>query len=97
MKKIIAIIDGNNFSDLESFYVEVDRVLTKDINFKTGHNLDAFNDILYGDFGVFSYNETLNLTWINFAKSRKDLGDKLISALTDIIKEHNNIEFQTID
>ena len=97
MKQKIAIIDGDNFSYLETFYDEVDRVLTKDINFKTGQNLDAFNDILCGDFGFFSYNETLKLIWTNFTKSRKNLGGELISVLTGIIKEHDHIEFQAID
>ena len=97
MEQKTAIIDGDNFSDLETFYDEVDRVLTKDINVKTGHNLDAFNDILCGDFGVFSYNETLKLIWKNFTKSRKNLGDELISVLTGIIREHDHIEFQIID
>lgn len=97
MEQKIAIIDGDNFSDLETFYDEVYRVLTKDIDFKTCHNLDAFNDILCGDFGVFSYNETLKLIWTNFTKSRKNLGDELISVLTGIIKEHDHIEFQTIN
>lgn len=97
MKQKIAIIDGDNFTDLETFYDEVDRVLTKDINVRTGHNLDAFNDILCGDFGVFSYKETIKLIWTNFSRSRKNLGDELISMLTGIIKEHNHIEFQIID
>jgi len=97
MEQKIAIIDGDNFTDLETFYDEVDRVLTKDINFKTGHNLDAFNDILSGDFGVFSYNETLKLIWTNFSKSRKNLGVELISVFTGIIKEHGQIEFQIIE
>lgn len=97
MEQKIAIIDGDNFSDLETFYDEVDRVLTKDIDFKTCHDLDAFNDILCGDFGVFSYNETLKLIWTNFTKSRKNLSDELISVLTGIIKEHDHIEFQTIN
>ncbi len=97
MEQKVAIIDGDNFTDLETFYDEVDRVLTKDINVKTGHNLDAFNDILCGDFGVFSNNETLKLIWTNFSKSRKNLGDELISVLIGIVKEHEHIEFQTID
>ena len=96
-KQTIAIIDGDNFTDLETFYNEVDRVLTKDINFKTGHNLDAFNDILCGDFGVFSYNETLKLIWTSFSRSRENLGDELTSVLTGIIKEHDHIEFTTTD
>jgi len=47
------IIDGNNFSNLESFYEEIDRVFTKDLDWPTGHKLDAFNDLLRGGFGVY--------------------------------------------
>ena len=97
MRQITVTINGENFYDLESFYDEVDRVLTKDLGVKTGHNLDAFNDILCGDFGVFSYNETLKLIWTNFSKSKNLLGEELISTLTDIINGHDHIEFVTID
>lgn len=97
MKRITVKINGDNFSDLESFYDEVDRVLTKDSGFKTGHNLDAFNDILCGDFGIFSYNETLKLIWTNFSKSKNFLGEELISTLTNIIIGHDHIEFITTD
>ena len=45
------ILDGNAFSDMEGFYCEIDRLLTKDLTWKTGHNLHAFNDILRGGFG----------------------------------------------
>ena len=48
-------INGDNFSDLETFYDEIDRELTKDLNWKTGHNLNAFNDLLRGGFGVFQF------------------------------------------
>lgn len=46
------IIDGARFDTLEGFYCEVDTVFTKDISFKTGHNLNAYNDILRGGFGM---------------------------------------------
>ena len=72
MKKII--IDGNKFSNLEEFYTEIDNLLTKDLTWKTGHNLDAFNDILRGGFGVHDYGEELEILWINSEKSKKDLG-----------------------
>ena len=45
------IIDGNKFSNIEGFYDEIDLIMTKGISFKTGHNLNAFRDILYGGFG----------------------------------------------
>lgn len=74
MNKQTIIINGNNFSDLESFYDEIDRVLTKDLDWDTGHNLDAFNDLLRGGFGVYEHEEPIKLTWENISKSKSDLG-----------------------
>ena len=72
MKQIV--IDGNNFSDIEGFYCEMDKLLTRDLTWKTGHNLNAFNDLLRGGFGFHEYGEKLSITWINAGKSRADLG-----------------------
>lgn len=83
------IIDGNNFTDLEGFYIEIDRLLTKNLNFKTGHNYDAFNDIVRGGFGVFD-NEPITIRWMNYGKSKKDLGDKVILTLLEIMLDCNN-------
>ncbi|MCK6602813.1 MAG: barstar family protein [Bacteroidetes bacterium] len=74
MNKQTIIINGDNFSDLESFYNEIDRVLTKDLDWVTGHNLDAFNDFLRGGFGVYEYEEPVRLIWENISKSKLDLG-----------------------
>lgn len=74
MKKRSIIINADNFSDLETFYDEIDRVLTKDIDWETGHNLNAFNDLLRGGFGKFEYEEPITLTWKNISKSKTDLG-----------------------
>jgi len=74
MDKQTIIINGDNFSDLESFYNEIDRVLTKDLDWDTGHNLDAFNDLLRGGFGVYEYEEPIKLIWKNISKSKTDLG-----------------------
>ena len=70
------IIDGNKFCDMEGFYCEIDRLLTKDLTWKTGHNLDAFNDLLRGGFGVHEYNEPILFIWKNYKKSLKDFGYK---------------------
>ena len=92
------IINGDNFSDIESFYVEIDWVLTKDLIFKTGYNLDAFNDLLRGGFGVYESGEQINLVWTNFSKSKKYLGQRLIDILVQIIKDYNDhINFKTVD
>lgn len=79
------IIDGNNFSNLEGFYDEIDRLLTKDLGWKTGHNFMAFNDLLRGGFGVHEYGQPLKIKWLNYSKSKKELGDSTILTLLEII------------
>jgi RNAse (barnase) inhibitor barstar len=91
MKKQL-VINGNNFADLEGFYTEIDKVLTKDLDWQTGHNLNAFNDLLWGGFGVHDYEEPIAITWINFLKSKADLGNELAEHIAGIIKEHGHIE-----
>lgn len=70
-----ATIDGNAFADLSGFYDEVERKLTRDLGWSLGRNLDAFNDILRGGFGVHEYNEELELVWLNSAVSERQLGN----------------------
>jgi len=96
MEKKTIIIDGNNFSDLPSFYDEIDKVLTKDLNWKTGHNLSAFNDLLCGGFGVFKYDQPIKIIWRNFEKSKLDLGVELTDTLVEIINDHQHIDFTRI-
>lgn len=84
------IINGNNFSDLEGFYCEIDSILTKDLNWKTGHNLNAFRDILYGGFGVHEPEEPITLQWHNYKKSKSDLGNELILKIIEIILDCDN-------
>lgn len=81
----IFILDGNNFNDINGFYDEIDKLLTKDLSWKTGHNLDAFNDLLRGGFNVFEFGEPITIRWINYNKSKKDLGDDLILKLLEIM------------
>ena len=97
-EKKTLIIDGNNFETLEDFYSEADRVLTKDLDWDTGHNLDAFNDLLRGGFGVHDYEEPVTLIWKNSTKSKFDLNERrenetLYDILVNIIKHHEHIEF----
>ena len=55
MADIKITIDGNNFVDLDGFFDEMERLLTKDLDWRTGHNFDAFHDLLRGGFGVHEY------------------------------------------
>ena len=81
----VFILDGNKFSNIEEFYNEIDTLLTKDLDFKTGHNLNAFNDLLRGGFGVHEFNEPITIKWINYKKSKKDLGDETILDILEIM------------
>lgn len=75
MKKEI-IIDGNNFSNLAEFYEAVEKKMTKNLDWKIGRNLNAFNDVLRGGFVVFEYEEPIKLVWKNFEKSKTDFSWK---------------------
>ena len=81
----VFILDGNKFSNIEGFYNEIDALLTKDLDWKTGHNLNAFDDLLRGGFGVHEFNEPITIKWINYNKSKKDLGDKTILTILEIM------------
>ena len=75
MKKEI-IIDGNSFRSLSGFYDEVEGKMTKGLDWKIGRNLDAYNDVLRGGFGVHSYEEPVKIRWVNSENSKKALGPK---------------------
>jgi len=85
-------INGNNFSNLSEFYDEVERKMTSGLDWKIGRNLDAFNDILSGGFGVHEFGENYQLTWTNADKSNSELMEFQI--LIDIIKEYENIKLK---
>jgi RNAse (barnase) inhibitor barstar len=64
------VIDGNDFTTLEEFSAVFSKTLLED--YRWYGNLDAFNDILRGDFGT--PDEGFTLIWKNASKSRQDLG-----------------------
>ncbi|MBD5529445.1 MAG: ribonuclease inhibitor [Lachnospiraceae bacterium] len=67
-------IDGTHFSTIEEFYDEIDKLLTKNLTWKTGHNMDAFHDLLRGGFGVHEVGEGIEFSWAHSNKSRQDFG-----------------------
>lgn len=73
MKHIITI-DGTHFSTIEEFYDEIDQLLTHNLSWKTGHNMDAFHDLLRGGFGVHEVGEGIEFHWVHADKSRQDFG-----------------------
>jgi len=63
-------IDGSHFSTLEGFWDEVGEVMLPGVSW--GRNLDAFNDILRGDFGDIPVG--FEFVWRNHELSRVRLG-----------------------
>jgi RNAse (barnase) inhibitor barstar len=85
-------INGNNFSNLTEFYDEVERKMTNGLNWKIGRNLDAFEDVLSGGFGVQEVEENYELKWLNSKKSKTEL--KEYGILIEIITENKNVELK---
>ena len=73
MEKTITL-DGTRFSTFETFFNEVENRLTQNLEWEIGRNLDAFNDVLCGGFGIHDCDDILVIKWINSHKSQNDLG-----------------------
>ena len=86
------ILDGNQFGDLDGFFCEIDKLLTKDLKWKTGYNLNAYNDLLCGGFGVHEYGEPITIRWMNYKKSKRDLGDELFYRIVEITLNCNETD-----
>ena len=96
MKKTI-VLNGSNISSLDSFYDEVENKLTKDLGWKTGRNLDAFNDVLRGGFGVYEYEESIRLIWQNSNESKEKLGwDETIKYISAKLKTCHPTNIQSV-
>lgn len=79
---------------MKGFYREVESKMTFGLSWEIGRNLNAFNDVLYGGFGVHDIDEKYILKWYRSGKSKSEL--KYYDRIIDIIKEHENIELQLI-
>lgn len=80
------IIEGKNFQDMDGFYREMGRLLSKDRGFEPGHNLDALSDLLRGGFGVLAFGEPLTIRWHDFTKSSEELGEENILRIVEVME-----------
>lgn len=88
------ILDGLKFSNKTEFYQHLQLVLTKDLDWSIGNNLDAFSDILQGGYGTFEMHAPITITWKNFKKSEEILGSHYINKLLNTIHEQNHITLE---
>lgn len=54
-------IDGRHFFTMAGFYDEIESVFTCGLDWKSGRNLNAFNDILRGGFGRHEYGQPIHI------------------------------------
>lgn len=83
-------IDGRDIHTLNDFFVQIEQKLTSKTDVRTGRNLNAFNDLLWGGFGVHEYGEALHIVWIYAEKSRQALGDECFNEIISIIEKHES-------
>ncbi len=83
-------IDGAAFQDLTGFYDEVERSLLG--REPWGRDLDAFNDLLRGEYGPLP--REFRIVWEHSDLSRRRLGAGRgsFAELLEIIAAHPNVE-----
>jgi hypothetical protein len=96
------VLDGEKFSDLQSFYKEVDFLFRKNPDREIRYNMSTLHDLLRGGSRVMKFQEPIRLVWKNSAKSMRDLGlkkgnlwavgESFFEVLIGIIREHRHIE-----
>lgn len=91
--KKIYIIDGNNFTNINEFYDEIENKL---IGHKIywGRNLDAFNDILRGCFGNI-LDDNFIILWKNSNISKQKF--EYFYEIIDIITNKNNSGHENVE
>ena len=67
-------IMGQHITDIPSFYAEINRVFMADMDWKLGHSLDGFNDMLYGGYGAIVGREPIKIVWQDIDQSKTALG-----------------------
>ena len=67
-------IMGQHIADIPSFYAEINRVFMADMDWKLGHSLDGFNDMLYGGYGAIVGRVPIRIVWQDIETSKTALG-----------------------
>jgi len=83
------VIDGKNFSTMDEFYDEVEKIFTFNLGWKIGRNLNAFNDVLRGGFGRHE-DEPILIKWLSFKESERKLGVETMKTIQEIILDTDN-------
>ena len=91
------IIDGGEFSSRKGFYNYIEKTFTQGLNFKIGRNLNAFQDVLYGGFGMHDCEVHIIVKWKNLSKSRERLDNNFLNAVLEILDTTEQVIFQKFE
>jgi len=91
------LINGNKIRSKKGFYNYVEALLTNNLSWKIGRNLDAFDEILDGGFGRHDEGEEIIIKWVNFKKSEEFLDRKFLKVVIEILDEKENVIFEKLD
>lgn len=91
----VYVIDGKLMTDKDAFYDEVKKQMTDASDFKMGHNLDAFSDVLGGGFGKHAPGEGFCILWRDFRFSLESLGQDFVMKTVSIMLR-NDAEYDCI-
>ncbi len=83
-------IDGRDIHTLNDFFVQIEQKLTSKTDFKRVRNMNAFNNLLWGGFGIHEYGAPLHIVWIYAERSRQALGNKYFTKIISIIEKHES-------
>jgi hypothetical protein len=84
-------LDGRRFSDIDGFYNEIYKIITKNLSFTPDHDMKTLDKILNGGFGVHIYGQPLYIDWFHFNDSRLALGDEVVNDLISTILTNNAV------
>ncbi|MEG0686988.1 MAG: barstar family protein [Erysipelotrichales bacterium] len=96
------IFEGKEITNEGELYKVVEKELTSCLDWKIGRNLDAFNDVLCGGFGVHDYREPIKIIWKNYEYSKQHLGLELTLRILEIMlgnpeEYHHNVKVELYD
>ena len=60
---------------MQQFFEQVQKQMVQN-DYQVGYDLNSFNDILWGGYGVHEYQEPLHIVWIFAKESREYLGEE---------------------
>lgn len=83
------LLDGRDIHTMQQFFEQVQKQMVQN-DYHVGYDLNSFNDILWGGYGVHEYQEPLHIVWIFAKESREYLGEENFNMIIGIVNNHES-------